>query len=421
LLNPPRTRLEEHAPLAMPQQPSTLRVLFALPDYRRLWAIGAGVGLARWLEFLALGVYAYQLTGSAQLVALLAIVRMVPYVAFGFLVGALADLFDRRRLLVLSFVAGGVTAVIMAVLALTSNAGYGAVIVAAMVSGAIWITDMPVRRRLLVEAAGAPRMASALGFDNSTSHATRAIGPLAGGVIYQWLGLEGIFCLTALVYLGCLVLSARLAPTPPSDPAQDQRISPLALIVPPRELIFNRPFLLMIGITIVYNVWCFPFVTMIPVIAQKDFLLPPAAVGALSACDGIGGTLGAIAVALLATTRTLFHTYFLGTLAFLLLLLALSLYLTVEMAIACLILIGIASACFSATQYALVYTLSSPEVRGRATGFLSIFIGTSIVGFYNTGYLFARFSSPDALKIMVLEGLVPLLALGILWVRSKPQ
>jgi MFS family permease len=176
----------------------------------------------------------------------------------------------------------------------------------------------------------------------------------------------------------------------------------------------------MIGITIVYNVWCFPFMAMIPVIAQKDFALTPFAVGALSACDGIGGTLGAIAVGLLVTTRTLFHAYFLGTLAFLLLLLAMSLYLTIEMAVVCLLLIGVAAACFSATQYALVYALSSPEVRGRATGFLSIFIGTSIVGFYNTGYLFARFSSTDALKIMVLEGLVPLLILGILWVRSKP-
>ncbi len=405
----------------MPQQPSTLRALFAVPDYRRLWAIGAGVGLARWLEFLALAIYAYQLTGSAQLVALLAIARMVPYVAFGFLVGALADLFDRRRLLVLSFLGGAATSIVMTALALTGNAGYWSVIVAAMVSGAIWITDMPVRRRLLVEAAGAPRMASALGFDNSTSHATRALGPLAGGGIYQWLGLEGIFCLSALVYLGCLVLSARLTPTPASDTTmQGQRISPLALIVPPRELIFNRPFLLMIGITVVYNVWCFPFMAMIPVIAQKDFLLSPAAVGALSACDGIGGTLGAIAIGLLVTTRTLFHAYFLGTLGFLLLLLALALYLTVEMAVVCLLLIGVAAACFSATQYALVYALSSPEVRGRATGFLSIFIGTSIFGFYNTGYLFARFSSTDALKIMVLEGLIPLLLLGILWARSKP-
>ena len=117
----------------MPDQSASLCALFSVPDYRRLWSIGAGVGLARWLEFLALAIFAFELTGSAQLVALLAIARMAPYVAFGFLVGALADLFDRRRLLILSFLGGAVTAVVMALLAFSGNAGYGAVIIAAMV------------------------------------------------------------------------------------------------------------------------------------------------------------------------------------------------------------------------------------------------------------------------------------------------
>jgi MFS family permease len=405
----------------MPNEPSSLRALFSIPDYRRLWSIGTGVGLARWLEFLALAIFAFQLTGSAELVALLAIVRMVPYVAFGFLVGALADLFDRRRILIYSFLFAAFAAAVMAALAFAGLAGYGTVLVAAAVSGAIWLTDMPVRRRLLVEAAGLDRMASALGFDNSTSHATRAIGPLTGGIAYQWLGIEGIFCLSALVFFTCFVLSVRLSRPPVATSATaTPRISPLSLIVPPRDLVMNRTFLLMIGITVVYNVWCFPIVSMIPVIAQKDFGLSPAAVGALSACDGLGGTIGAIAVGVLATPRWFFHLYYYGTLVFVLVMLALAAYLTTLATVAALLVIGVAAACFSATQYALIYTISTPETRGRATGFLSIFIGTSIFGFYNTGYLFGRFASADAMMIMALQGLIPLIILGILWARTKP-
>lgn len=405
----------------MPTRSSPLRALFSIPDYRRLWAIGAGVGLARWLEFLALAIFAFQITGSAQLVALLAIARMLPYIALGFVVGALADLLDRRRLLILTFLAGTATSLVMAAVALAGIAGYWTVLIAAAISGLIWVTDMPVRRRLLVEAAGQDRMASALGFDNATSHATRAIGPLMGGVAYQWLGIEGIFCLSAVVYLACLVLSIRLCRPPDiADAGTAPRISPLALIVPPRELVLNRTFLLMIGVTIVYNVWCFPIVAMIPVIAQKDFGLSPAAVGALSACDGIGGTVGAVAIGFLAAQRSLFRFYYFGTLAFLLVLLALPFHLTISATVVGLLVIGVAAACFSATQYALIYTISTPETRGRATGFLSIFIGTAIVGFYNTGYLFGRFASADAMLIMAIEGLVPLIILGVLWARTKP-
>ena len=62
-----------------------------MPDYRRLWVIGAGLGVARWLEFLALGVFAYQVTGSPPLVALVAIVRMLPNVFLGLVVGLLGS------------------------------------------------------------------------------------------------------------------------------------------------------------------------------------------------------------------------------------------------------------------------------------------------------------------------------------------
>src|SRR5262249_55243565 len=78
-------------------------LLFALADYRRLWAIGALTGMARWLEFVAVAIFAYELTRSPQLVALLAVLRMVPYVSFGFLMGAVADAKDRQRLLVVAF------------------------------------------------------------------------------------------------------------------------------------------------------------------------------------------------------------------------------------------------------------------------------------------------------------------------------
>ena len=46
-------------------QVSVARTLFQLPDYRRLWAIGGLTGIARWLEFLALSVFAYEVAGSS--------------------------------------------------------------------------------------------------------------------------------------------------------------------------------------------------------------------------------------------------------------------------------------------------------------------------------------------------------------------
>ena len=346
----------------MLQPAADARALFAHADYRRVWLIGGLSGVARWLEFVAIAIFAYELTRSPELVALLAVLRMVPYVLFGFWMGVLADAVDRRRLLLASLLVMAVTSTAMLLLSMAGTATYTAAAVVVMVAGAFWTTDMPVRRRLLVDAVEGGNVAAALGFDNATMYATRAVGPLIGGVAYQALGIGGIYALIAASYLVCLWLAAGIGrgcerQAPPS-PAQ----AGLSSLLPPRDLILDRRFQIIMGVTLVYNLWCWPFVTMVPVIAQKDFALTPALVGALSACDGLGGTLGALAVGLLATQRTLFRFYYLGTLSFLLLMLALSLHLTVGTAVAILLLLGVAAAAFSSTQYALVYTVARPEM-----------------------------------------------------------
>lgn len=169
------------------------RNLFAVADYRRMWAIGAFCGVARWLEFVAIAIFAYELTHSPELVALLAVLRMLPYVLLGFGMGALADAVDRKPLLIASLLFMAVVSGAMAFLTLSGAAGYALVAAATMASGAFWTTDMPVRRRLLVDAVAQNDLAAALGFDNSTMYAARALGPLIGGTTYQFLGIEGIY------------------------------------------------------------------------------------------------------------------------------------------------------------------------------------------------------------------------------------
>jgi MFS family permease len=402
--------------------PLTPGALFAIADYRRLWAAGALTNIGRWLEFIALGIYAYEVTQSPPLVALLAVLRMMPYVLLGFFIGALADRFDRRRLLMGGTAVVCATALVMSAATGTGHGDYTPVAAATMVSGAFWTIDMPVRRRLLVDSVGSGNVARALGFDNSTNYATRALGPLIGGATYQILGIGGIYLMIASCYLLCFVMAWRLG-TSASGTAGGQSVKAgwiAALKIPPK-LIFNRRFAVIMGVTFVYNVTCFPFTTMVPVIAQKDFALAPALVGALSACDGLGGTIGALVVGALATERTLFRFYFFGVTTILCLIIALSFNLTVTATVPMLVLSGMAAAGFSATQYALVHVISPPEVRGRATGVLSLFIGSSMLGHYVAGQLFGMYPSAEAMRMMGVAGVIAMALLGMLWWGPRPK
>ena len=76
-----------------------------------------------------------------------------------------------------------------------------------------------------------------------------------------------------------------------------------------------------------------------------------------------------------------------------LLMLGLALHLSLGTAVVILLITGVAAAAFSSTQYALVYNIAPPDMRGRATGVLSIFIGSSMLGHWHAGLLFERLGS----------------------------
>src|SRR6185295_9114576 len=72
-------------------------MLRALPgDFWRLWYVGMVVSTVRWLETVAMGIVVYQQTGSAFVVAMVTMLRLVPMGLFGAFLGALAERFDRR-------------------------------------------------------------------------------------------------------------------------------------------------------------------------------------------------------------------------------------------------------------------------------------------------------------------------------------
>ena len=93
------------------------RGVFAVADYRRLWLIGVVSSVVRWLDTLAFAVFAYQITGSASVVAMLTMLRLVPMALVGPFLGALGERIERRTMLLAVMLLMGATAVVLALLA----------------------------------------------------------------------------------------------------------------------------------------------------------------------------------------------------------------------------------------------------------------------------------------------------------------
>jgi len=181
--------------------------LLSLTDFRKLWGIGLLTGTLRWLEVLAIGIYTFEITGSAFSVALMLFARTLPGVVFGAATGTLASRYRRKHILLLGMTLATTNSVILLFLANADLLSLGAIAVGAVINGSVWTLEHPVRRTLLGDVAGSDLLRQAMSLDQLTVNGTRLLGPLAGGAIYATLGLNGTYLLSTCGYTSAVVLT----------------------------------------------------------------------------------------------------------------------------------------------------------------------------------------------------------------------
>ena len=380
--------------------------------------------MIRWFQLLALGVYTFETTNSPLLVSIVPLLWMLPLSLCGPLVGAIADRTNRQILLAGSL--AGITLVsgAMAGLAWVGELEFYHIVVASFLSGIFWATDMPVRRRLLGDLSGGA-LSMAMSLDAATGNATRMLGPLLGGITLQFMGVFGVFFFSGVVYAICLVMVI-LTRVP-------GRISPVGsftlisdLLAGVRYVAGDRKLRRILVITIAFNVFGFPFTSMIPVLGRDHLGLDPFMVGVLSSLEGFGAFAGALLVAWVARPTNYFLIYLWGTITYIFLVFYLSIlshvvggpYHSLIAASITLTLIGVGGACFAAMQSTLTYLGASPEYRSRVLGVLTLCIGSGPIGFFNVGWMANIWGAPTALFVMSLEGLFVLL---LYWLYSADE
>ena len=96
------------------ERSSPIRELLRLPDFLRLWLVGAFANAMRWLELLASGLFAYEVTGSALAVTAVVAVRQLPQLLFGAFAGAVSEAVNRKLIVMLALVVPAFVSTVLA-------------------------------------------------------------------------------------------------------------------------------------------------------------------------------------------------------------------------------------------------------------------------------------------------------------------
>jgi len=395
------------------------RWLIGEPDFRRLWLIGLVVFSVRWLEMLAVAVFAYQRTGSPFVVALLTMLRMLPMALFGALIGAAAERVERRRALVLVVASMLLCSIALALLAWSDALEVWHLALASFISGLTWTTDNPVRRTMIGEVVGPERMSAAMSIDVGANNASRMLGPTVGGILLATLGIGGAFAVSVAGYLVAAMVALRVRHR--NTAALSTAAGVLERMIEGLVLVRRDPRLSgTMVITVIYNTFGWPFTSMIPVIGQDNLGLGAAGIGLLASMDGVGAFCGAIAIALCAKPPHFARLYVGGVALYLLMLPVFALAPGPLLAGSVLLLTGLANSGFSIMQATLVYLAAPPEMRSRVFGVLSVCIGVGMIGFLHLGWLASIIGATLAIVTIGAEGLVALLLTRRWWHAVRP-
>lgn len=265
-----------------------IRPLRESPAYRRLW-IGQSLSAAgNMMTGVVVALQVYALTGSSLAVGLVGLVEAGPIVAVGLVGGSLADVIDRRRLVLVATIA---MAVIAGIFSVQAAADFGQLwllyVLAAMQAGLAALTT-PATRAMLPRLLPPERLPAAAALSQMTFQASLVIGPLVAGVLVGTVGLTTAYLVDTASF-GYLIYAAyRL----PAMPVTGGLPVGLGAVLAGVRFVARQPILsTVLALDLNSMVFGMPM-ALFPAFAQHQFHGGTATAGLLYAAPAFGGILG---------------------------------------------------------------------------------------------------------------------------------
>lgn len=361
------------------------RVLITHANFRRFW-VGQTVSLiGTWMQSMAQGWLALQLSDSAFIVGLVAACGSLPILLFSLYAGVMVDRSDKLRLVKIAQSLLLVEATLLWYLTWSGHINIPILVAIALLGGAISSVEIPARQSLMIDLVGRDDLRDAIALNSSGFNLARIFGPAIAAAIIAKLGLAWCFGVNALSYLTVLVGLARIA-LPPYQP-RAVLTSPLEGI---REGLAyvrgDRTVRGLVEVITVFSILGIPYLSLMPVMARDVLGLGAGGYGVMLSAVGIGGLAGALGLAA-SSPRSRGHLLVRTSLLYAALLIVLSFIRLPSLAYPLLLVIGCVMIINNALANTLMQSIVPDEFRGRLMAIYSLIVVglPQVVGAFGAG------------------------------------
>ncbi|MEA2780721.1 MAG: hypothetical protein QOK29_2265 [Rhodospirillaceae bacterium] len=388
--------------------------IFRHRPFALFWSARVLSTMAFQLQGVAVGWQIYELTHSAFALGMVGLAQFLPMLALTLPVGHIADRYDRRRIVTICQLIGGMATAALAAGSLGGWLTPASIFVIVAIIGAERAFESPTMSALLPGLVPPALFPRAMAYSASAIQTATIIGPALGGVLYV-AGPEAPYAVAAVLSLVASLLSL-LIRTERRPPVRE----PVSIVSLFSGFAFIRRHPIILGsISLdLFAVLLGGATALLPVFARDILHTGPWGLGLLRSGPAIGALGMSILLAHRPLRRRVGRTMFGAVVVFGLATILFALSQSLWLSAAAMIALGAADVVSVVIRSSLVQIQTPDQMRGRVSAVNSMFIGTSNqLGEFESGVTAALFGAVPA----VILGGVGTILVATLWMRLFPD
>jgi len=262
------------------------------PLFRGLWIADVASNIGTWMHDSAAAWLMTLLNPSPLMVSLVQAATTLPLFLLALPAGALADIFDRRRILLIAQVWWFVTTALLGVLTITGVIQPWMLLVITLAIGAGSAIDLPAWQAIIPETVPRDELPAAVGLGSVAINIARAIGPAIAGVIIVAGGPGPVFFINAVSVVGVFWVLWRWRRQPSAAVLPAERLA--AAMRAGVRYVRHAPALRSVIVrTPAFVAFASALWALLPVVVKTSLGRGAVSYGALVGSLGLGGLIGA--------------------------------------------------------------------------------------------------------------------------------
>jgi predicted MFS family arabinose efflux permease len=264
------------------------------PVFRQFYAGSIGVAVGYTMQATVAAWLMATLTPSALMVALVQTASTAPSMLFGLFAGALADIIERRRIILVTQCVLLAAASSLGLATLVGVIGPLTLLALTFAIGGAFAFYMPAQQASINELVGRAEVSRAVALGAVAFNMARAIGPALAGALAAWIGTGSALVASAVFFVPMIFAVRRWQPQPPLPGVPETVISGVQSGLRfARHSGAMRAFIIR---NLVFAIAASAFWALLPVIARDQLGLGAGGFGLLSAAFGSGAITGALLI-----------------------------------------------------------------------------------------------------------------------------